>query len=226
MAQNQTPMNKQSDKWFLTINAPKEKPNRDILEGYLSSVTSYFVEGFNASIIHDQDKEEDGKPKTIHLHCFIETPSKPTKKALLSDLKELLGINSDQVGIEATNSPILLVQYLTHQNHKEKAQYNEELIKTNDLTELSHRLHTKYEKTKASQELLAIQTLQDLIDIKGVEYARKNKGLWKDLHEEQRTHYDLELELERANEYIQELEAREERLLRALSNYENIERYK
>lgn len=226
MAQNQTPMNKTSDKWFITINPPKENPSREVLEGYVDAITSYFVEGFNASIIHDQDKNEDGTPKTIHCHCYIETPSKPTKKAVLSDLKELIDINTEQAGIEATNSPILLVQYLTHQNHKEKAQYNEELIKTNDVSELCERLHTKYEKTTASQELLAIETLKELIDKKGVEFARKNKGLWKDLREEQRTHYDLELELEKANEYIADLEAQIERLQKRLSNYENIELYK
>lgn len=226
MAQNETPMNKTSDKWFLTINPPKEKPTREILEGYMSSITSYFRDGFNASIIHDKDKHEDGTPKTIHLHCFIETPSKPSKKALLSDLMELIDIKADQVGILATNSPILLVQYLIHQNHPSKAQYNEELIETNNATVLNERLHTKYEETTASQELLAIETLKDLIDKKGVEFARKNKTLWKDLREEQKTHYDIELELERANEYIKDLEEEIARLKSRLTSYENIERYK
>lgn len=202
---NDTPMNKTSDKWFLTINAQKENASKVAeLETLSTTLLSYYKEPFIATIIHDQDKNEDGTPKTIHLHAFIETPLKPTKKALLDELIELTGYNAEQIGILATNNDYLLVQYLTHKNDKDKAQYDKTLVKTSDLLEYEARLNKGYEKPKTLEELFQnARTLEDLIKVIGIKEANKYYRLFLAYLEEKKTKstYDL---LAQAYEDLQE----------------------
>lgn len=243
MANNDTPMNKTSEYFFVTINAPLEKASRETLEAYISTLQSYYSKTFIASVIHDKDKHEDGASKTIHLHAFIDTPNKPTKKALLRELTELLGINEEQVGIRATNSRILLVQYLTHKNDKNKAPYSLEEVQTSNQEEFDKRFNEKYEKpqTETLLEILNRSLEEDpsynhFCERVGFEMGHKFRSSFNQLREEKSYDYASLLEMNKElkkklqeqvdlNRHlatrVETLEARLKRL-----NQENLELYK
>lgn len=86
---------------------------------------------FYAFIRHDQDIEEDGQPKQPHYHLVIKF-SQP--KTFLTMQKLFPGAH-----IEMSQSVSSSVQYLTHQNQPNKAQYSGNQIITNRL-----ELLTKY----------------------------------------------------------------------------------
>jgi hypothetical protein len=207
MANNETPMNAKSNKWAIVIDPPKEKPTREYLEGLMSTLLSYFKNDFIATIIHDKDKE-NGKPKTIHLHAFIEIGEKQTKRAFLDTLTELLSCNEDQISLRATNSDFLIVQYLIHKNDKDKTQYPSNLVFTNNLTELAKRLNTEYVKPKSDLDrLLEANTLTELADKEGIDFAKKYMYLHEKIMQESKRDYNsLSQQLENCKQLVREFD--------------------
>ena len=171
----------------LIINAKKESLNpeqelRTIERKVLSS------NDFTATIIHDKDLLENGQPKLIHLHAYIEKQEKATIKAILNEFTQLCDISAEQVSVEGSNNSYLLVQYLTHKNHKEKHQYDIGLISTNNKDLLLQR----YEKAYQSQQEESIEILNaslqksfiELISQYGFDKINKLRPMIKDIRAE------------------------------------------
>lgn len=227
-----TPMQTSSCTWFCRFNAKKESVSVVAdLETLSSSILSYYEGGFVAMIIHDQ---EDERP---HLHAYIETTEKKTKRKFLDELVELLDIDEQQVGIQSSNNSYLPVQYLIHKNDESKHPYDKTLIKTNDLTELENRLSKQYEKPKtAIEQFKDCKSVDDLINTFGLKDAKTYFSIWKAWTEENKklNNYDMLMKqhdatLEELNETQQELlryKYENERLKNALESYKNIELYK
>ena len=137
---------------------------------------------FVATIIHNRDTENN-KPKRTHLHAFIETPEKYTKKQFLGLLNDLLGINTDQITLELSNNRFLLVQYLIHKNDPTKAQYSRNEIDTNNSELLSKRLDetapTKADKQhQILNDMLGCQTLTEFCEHQGVEIGNRYRDIF------------------------------------------------
>lgn len=185
----ETPNNKKSKFWTIVLNAPKEKvPSneaRDFLTAILSQLNDTTIYPFIASIIHDRDTTLNGELKTIHAHAFIETPTQPTKRALLEELGELLSIDTDLITIEATNSDFLQVQYLIHKNDKLKTQYEAIEIKTNNENELQKRLSKEYQSKDPAKAIFTSPTLTALIENIGLELANKYRNTFNQVKQDQ-----------------------------------------
>lgn len=185
---------KQKYKYFGAIlNAPIESPSVvETLRGYeekLHSMMSDFV--FLATIIHDRDFYDNGEAKITHLHAFFELPNTETQGQAITRLEKALNVNREQISMQGSNSDILLVQYLTHQNHPEKAKYPAEAIKTTNKERLLDTLAKEYQKPVSESDII----LNAVIDSKsalelaqklGIEKANKYRGYFNQVKEEQR----------------------------------------
>lgn len=179
------PANKKSLLWLLVVNDKKEAPVggiRATLEGFQAILLNYSGFHFVFSIIHDRDTK-----KATHLHAVIELYEKATKKAVLDTLQGLLNVNREQLSLEASNSPILGVQYLTHKNQPQKEPYTYEEIKTNNAEELENRYGEAYKdpEKERKQVLFGSKTMYDLLDQMTIEEAKKILPVWKAIKEEQ-----------------------------------------
>lgn len=186
--------NKKYTYFAITINAQKESPNpRKELE-HIQDLISDNTKSFFATIIHDKDILENGEPKRIHAHVFIELPIKETCKQVLKTVNDYLKINEEQIQIEGSYNPFLMVQYLIHKNNKEKFQYNDFEIITNDQKSLEERLNKIYQtpeqlKAMLLSDLKSCKTLMEFADKHGLEDTNKYRNLFKDIKQEQ--HLDI-----------------------------------
>ena len=114
------------------FNADKKSTNPAKELALLQNTLLTDIFSFAATIIHDKDITDNGEPKTIHMHAYIETNEKHTKKQFLDMISELLKIDREKISVEGTKSNVLMLQYLTHKNHPNKAQYEVEQILTNN----------------------------------------------------------------------------------------------
>lgn len=147
---------------------------------------SFFV----ATIIHDKDTNEQGELKTIHLHAYIETPQKRTKKQLLCTFVDLLSINENQVSVSGDNNGYLLCQYLTHKNDSNKTRYQYQEVRTNNNELLKIKYNQKYidpatQKLYLLADIKACRTIGELAERQGLETANKYRGLFNQIKQEQ-----------------------------------------
>ena len=176
------------------INADKKSTNPAEELALLQNTLLTDIFSFVATIIHDKDLTDNGEPKTIHTHAYIETNEKHTKKQFLDMLTELLKIDRERISIEGTKSNVLMLQYLTHKNQPSKAQYEVDRIITNNKELLIERMNTQY-KTKEEKEnelktdIKNYKTLLELMEKYGVDTANKVKGLFNQIKEEQKQDY-------------------------------------
>lgn len=83
-------------------------------------------------IVHDKDVNDDGTLKTKHLHFVIESSNRKHLSTWLNMITDALGLeNSNGIEIQKTTAFVGSVQYLTHQNYKDKTPYDMALVKTN-----------------------------------------------------------------------------------------------
>ena len=83
------------------INADKKSTNpAEELELLQNTLTE--IQSFVATIIHDKDLTDNGEPKTIHAHAYIETNEKHTKKQFLDMLTDLLKIDRQRISVDGT----------------------------------------------------------------------------------------------------------------------------
>ena len=157
------------------------------------------IQSFVATIIHDKDLTDNGEPKTIHMHAYIETNEKHTKKQFIDILSELLQIDKQKISVDGTKSNVLMLQYLTHKNQPNKAQYEVDRIITNNKELLNERMNTKYKtKEQKNNDLLAditnCKTILELTEKQGIETANKYRNTFNQIKQEQKQDYQSLIE--------------------------------
>lgn len=188
--QQKTSLNAQASRLVGFIDPDKKTPltgQKDQLQAYKKSLLSYNAFRLVATAIHDQDTNEDGEPKTTHLHFFIETKQEGlTLSHWLREMCELLGADRDQITLGTSNSEYLMVQYLTHKNAPEKHQYSRDIIESNNPEEIDRRYNLEYQEPKdpIQEALLNCETLTELMANLGPKTTNQFRGLFKDLHQE------------------------------------------
>ena len=180
------------------INADKKSTN-PTEELALLQNTLTEIQSFVATIIHDKDLTDNGEPKTIHMHAYIETNEKHTKKQFIDILSELLQIDKQKISVDGTKSNVLMLQYLTHKNQPNKAQYEVDRIITNNKELLNERMNTKYKtKEQKNNDLLAditnCKTILELTEKQGIETANKYRNTFNQIKQEQRQDYQSLIE--------------------------------
>ena len=180
------------------INADKKSTN-PAEELALLQNTLTEIQSFVATIIHDKDLTDNGEPKTIHMHAYIETNEKHTKKQFIDILSELLQIDKQKISVDGTKSNVLMLQYLTHKNQPNKAQYEVDRIITNNKELLNERMNTKYKtKEQKNNDLLAditnCKTILELTEKQGIETANKYRNTFNQIKQEQKQDYQSLIE--------------------------------
>lgn len=193
----------------LVIDANKNAeplPQLDAFKGLLLEAYT-----FTALIIHDQDHHDNGEPKRPHLHAYIKSDTKMTKKQMLNSVTDLLQIEPALISVECSNNEFLLCQYLTHQNHQEKHQYSRELIDTKNRAELD-RLLDETRPTKQQQIDYDLQVLEDSKTILevckkiGLEKANRYRNIYNQITQEKKQDIDgLYHELNSHRDFITKL---------------------
>lgn len=188
--------NKKYNLFCFVINASKESPNpREELEHFKALIAKNYSTAFYVTNIHDKDTENNGQPKTIHLHAYIEYPKneKYTTKQQLTKMANVLSINQNQISIDPTHNNYLYIQYLaSHKNDVDKYHYDHTLATTNDLLLFEERYNTAYQTPEDKEremlnDLLGSPTLIEFASKHGLEKANKFRNLYKDFQQEQRT---------------------------------------
>lgn len=211
-------MNNEKYKYFLAVfNADKEKsPSiesaRDFLSGLITRLLSYNNAEFIATIIHDKDILESGEMKTIHLHAFIQYHEKATKRAILAELSEYIGIDKGLISLEGSNSEFLGVQYLTHKNDTNKYQYPFSDISTNNQELLETRWNNIYidPLAKVYDALKTSTTISQFIEKTDLNTGLKFRALFNQIKQEQgqnfeKIYHDYEVLIETMSEIYGEL---------------------
>ena len=181
------------------FNADKKSTNPAEELALLQNTLLTDIFSFVATIIHDKDITNNGEPKTIHAHACIETNEKHTKKQFLNMLSELLKIDRQRISVEGTKSSILMLQYLTHKNQPDKAQYEVERIITNNKELLNERMNTQYKTKEQKQndllnDIKACKSIIELADKQGIETANKFRNIFNQIKQEQKQDYQSLIE--------------------------------
>lgn len=188
--QQKTSLRALADKVIIIIDPKENEPlnaQKEWLKACMTCIINCSTLGyFKATIIHDQDHNEKGEPKLVHLHAFLQDHEKRTLKEWLTLICEATGATKEQVSIDLTNNEFLQVQYLRHDRKEAKANYPTEAILTNDKTELEKRLNTEYVKPidPIAEALKTCDTLTEFMANTDYMTANKYRGLFKDLHSE------------------------------------------
>ena len=181
------------------FNADKKSTNPAEELELLQNTLLTDIFSFVATIIHDKDITDNGEPKTIHMHAYIETNEKHTKKQFLNMLSELLQIDKQKISVDGTKSNVLMLQYLTHKNQPNKAQYEVDRIITNNKELLNERMNTKYKtKEQKNNDLLAditnCKTILELTEKQGIDTANKYRNTFNQIKQEQKQDYQSLIE--------------------------------
>lgn len=142
-------------------------------------------------IIHDRDVDANGVKCPRHLHYVIESQNRKLLSTWLNMITDALGLdNSNGIEISKTTRFIGSVQYLTHQNYKDKTQYYDTDIKTNvSNEELSTILNMSRNGLDMDYLLYIVRTSATLIDVMsslGLNYYHIYRAtildIWKECH--------------------------------------------
>ena len=183
--------------WLLSIEAQAKEKTSIIeeLEAYQATLLKSVDFCFVATIIHDKDFKDNGEARKSHAHAFFELEDTKTLKQTLTLLKTALNCNEEQLSLEPTNSDILGVQYLTHKNQPQKAQYDFEKIKTNNNELLIARYSKTYQKPQSEEELLKeafenSKTLWDFTQKVGFQQANKYRSMFNQIKQEKKENFE------------------------------------
>lgn len=176
------------------FNADKKSTNPAKELALLQNTLLTDIFSFVATIIHDKDLTDNGEPKTIHAHAYIETNEKHTKKQFIDILSELLKIDKQKISVDGTKSNVLMLQYLTHKNQPNKAQYEVDRIITNNKELLTERMNTKYKTKEQKQndllnDIKNCKSIIELADKQGIETANKFRNIFNQIKQEQKQDY-------------------------------------
>ena len=176
------------------LNADKKSTNPAEELALLQNTLLTDIFSFVATIIHDKDLTDNGEPKTIHAHAYIETNEKHTKKQFLDMLTDLLKIDRQRISVDGTKSNVLMLQYLIHKNQPNKEQYEVDRIITNNKELLAERMNTKYKTKEQKQndllnDIKNCKSIIELADKQGIETANKFRNIFNQIKQEQKQDY-------------------------------------
>ena len=182
------------DIFTCVFNADKKSTNPAEELALLQNTLLTDIFSFVATIIHDKDLTDNGEPKTIHAHAYIETNEKHTKKQFLDMLTDLLKIDRQRISVDGTKSNVLMLQYLIHKNQPNKEQYEVDRIITNNKELLAERMNTKYKTKEQKQndllnDIKNCKSIIELADKQGIETANKFRNIFNQIKQEQKQDY-------------------------------------
>ena len=109
-----------------------------------------------AVIKHDRDEDEYHNAKTTHYHVVLCLNSRYRVGTILEKIKDsIIGINENQIQIDKCSSVSAQSRYLIHLDDRDKYQYDESDVVTNNREQLNYYL----------KEVVAINDINDLIEI-------------------------------------------------------------
>ena len=119
--------------WRVVLNCPPDCVPIDKLKALQEDIKDFapVAQMQYACILHDRDIKEDGTPKTPHLHLVIWDSVASSKKGFIHLLAEGLKLPDNVITADPCPRVAMAVQYLTHMNAPQKAQYLENEIITN-----------------------------------------------------------------------------------------------
>lgn len=187
--------NTKSNAFGVIIDPEKKSTNPYYELAQLQTTLLGRREFFVATIIHDKDKDSDNLPKTTHLHAYLESSVKYTKKQFLELISGFLSIDPIRVSVKTDNNGFLLVQYLTHKNDPNKHQYSVDQVATNN----ADLFQVKYSQTyinpaeraeRLQYDIENAKTLLAFISVQGLDNAKKYQQVFNQVKKEQ--HLDLD----------------------------------
>ena len=153
---------------FATVVYPESAPDnwQDIL-------CEQFIPAF-ISPLHDKDINPTGEPKKPHYHVMIMFDGVKT----IEQAKEVFTSISG-VGCEKVNSVRGYARYLCHLDNPEKAQYNQELVRSLCGADYSGTIGLVTDKYKAIGEMIDFCKENDIFSYSDLlEYCRMEKFEW------------------------------------------------
>lgn len=182
----------QRNQWALVINAPTDKTIYEVfndLEWYLIRECDNWFR-----IIHDKDIQEDGTPKTPHIHCIVELKSRVRFSTMLSRTSEYCKIPVKCISLQDIRNMPKIIQYLTHKNDKSKYQYEDDQVDTNNRDRYTYLVKSEDKVALTTEELFDIidnsKNVRELVKAVGIDmyvkYGRVIEMLWKDKKENSR----------------------------------------
>lgn len=133
---------------------------------------------FARSPLHDRDKHKDGTQKKPHYHWLVGFEKDPPRaKDFIECVKAIRGVVCyEELHVK---NPWSAVEYFTHKNHPDKAQYDEEEVVNSEGWELEkyttqeqRNEHRKYLKTLQKQD--DASALVDILSMVGSEPGKCN----------------------------------------------------
>lgn len=107
---------------------------------------------FYAFILHDKDINENGEVKKPHFHIVLDYSD--GKEKVCSRVEKILKVNNNSVRVNYIQNPIKMVRYLTHKDSKDKYQYDDNEVITNDKIKYGDLLVLKNDLKETSDEML------------------------------------------------------------------------
>lgn len=166
---------------FCVLNFPtKEKPA-------LLDCRPFDALGKYAIILHENDVDEEGKPKTPHCHFLLQSIEGHSFNTWVSMLSLAFKLPKNCVSIKVADNVRSCLRYLTHIDYKDKFQYDRKDIVTNDPDGLTLAFTEKPKKLGdiSVEQFLACKDVTTLVREYGANLAKQAIPLWRQLKEEE-----------------------------------------
>ena len=181
-------MNSKSELFTLVIDKHDRLNNIEItptiLKGYLDNED--FID-YYAFILHDRDVNDEGEIKTPHYHIVLKCNSRYAKESIITDFAKNLKINRVCVKVKAYHDICGAVQYLVHQNDKDKFQYDRSEIVSSNIADTEVYLIGQIEigVNNLIDICISCKTLTEVYSVIGLKNAKLYhwviKDLWNDI---------------------------------------------
>ena len=128
-----------SGKRFTLVIEKYDKENSKVITEH--DLYAYFksnedIYKYWAFILHNLDTDDSGELKREHYHLVIVLDKQLSSKSIINDIVRYLMVNPTIISIRRYDDVVKGVQYLIHQNDKDKHQYDLLDIWTNDVNEM------------------------------------------------------------------------------------------
>lgn len=153
---------------FATVVYPESAP-----DGWQEILAEQFVPTF-ISPLHDKDTNPTGEPKKPHWHVVLMFEGKKSVEQV-TEIFNLIG----GVGCEKVNSIRGYSRYLCHLDNPEKAQYNQENVRSLGGADYVSTIGLVTDKYKAISEMIDYCKDNDIVSYSNLlEYCRMERFDW------------------------------------------------